>query len=156
MVQIALLVWLAFFSNIQLIAEELRLNIPPMRSSITSRPEELPVILDGKMSSFAATLYIDSVTQKVERVLSSWPKSELGERIYGSVIITFVVGGDGSLIDVYPRRISGEGDVRMVAVATKMVKYAAPFLPPPEAVIQGHKSIQFTRPFSFLRGGREP
>ncbi len=145
LISITLWVILGWFSDFSYGQSDLR--IPPIRDVILDSHIEQPVDLDRVQDNFAVSTYISAVTQKIERIIFSWPKNELGHRIYGSITVVSIISVDGSLLDVYPRRTSG--NKKLIDAALKIVKLATPFPPPPQSILQLQKSVRFSRTFHF-------
>ena len=123
--------------------------------SIESRHSEVLATLSKKMqgedaveAKFAASLYADSVSQKVLRVMTTWPSSDDGMRLVGSVTVQITISEDGSLVEAVPRT-SGEGAAKLGSDIVQKVSAAAPFLPPPKSTLNKQGQFQFLREFTY-------
>lgn len=124
-------------------------TIPTGQELLGTTAADTPNVFVKPESDFTVSTYLDGVAKKIEQVMFAWPRSELGQRVYGGVDMVFIIAQDGSLVDVYPRSASREKTV-LVETASKIVRIAAPFAPPPQALLKGHKSVQFCRYFKFV------
>jgi len=100
-------------------------------------------------SKFASSLYADSVSQKVMRVMTNWPSGEDGKRLLGSVVVQITIAEDGSLVEALPLRASGENTARLGSDIVQKVSAAAPFLPPPKSALNKQGQFQFAREFMY-------
>lgn len=121
----------------------------PMESSAGTKTS--PANLSGATSDTATMYYIKAVEEKIRKVPVSWPKDQLGNRIYGEVEIILTIGSDGALTNVATR-----GDQTLGSTVADMAKRAAPFFPPPPAILRGQTSIQFTRLLVFNQERAKP
>jgi hypothetical protein len=95
------------------------------------------VNLSGAKSDTATMYYIKAVEEKIKKVPISWPKDQLGNRAYGEIEIMLTIGSDGALIHVATR-----GDQTLGSTVADMAKRAAPFFPPPPAILRDETSIR--------------
>lgn len=127
--------------------------IPPISEVLRPPLSDSPLELDALKASPAVALYIRTIEQKLEKVRTAWPRTELGERLYGDIQMMFVISEEGSLLDVYPLT-SGQGvDQKLVEYSLRVARAAQPFPVPPPEVIQGKKSVKFASRFWLMRAG---
>lgn len=129
--------------------QSLDLSVPisdePKKTSTT----DYPLIINRKHNT-AASLYIDTVDRKITDVLNSSPREDLKALRYDDISVMITIASDGSLVDVSSRNaLLTEEKSKLMSIIIKAITYASPFSPPPEEVIQNHKSLQFSRLFSF-------
>jgi hypothetical protein len=137
-------------ANLQTKAQEsLDLHVPLNKEPTIASITDYPLIINRKDNS-ATSLYIDTVDRKITGTLNSWPSTDIKTLRHEDVSIIITIASDGSLIDVSSRNILlTEEKSKLMNIITKIITYAAPFSPPPNEVIQNHKSVQFSRLISF-------
>jgi hypothetical protein len=137
-------------ANLQTKAQEsLDLHVPLNSEPTKASTTDYPLIINRKVNS-ATSLYIDTVDRKITGTLNSWPRADLKTLRYTEVSVIITIANDGSLVDVSSRKVLLTEEMsKLMNIIIKAITYAAPFSPPPEEVIQNHKSLQFSRLFSF-------
>jgi len=96
--------------------------------------------------------YVEDWRQKIERVGNlNYPESARG-RLYGSLVITVVIGSDGTLERVEVNHPSGHP--LLDAAALRIVRLAAPFAPFPPDIRRDTDVIEITRTWTFTNADR--
>lgn len=136
-----------FSSHLANAQDALNLRIPPTQALAGKSIADLPMVINSNAGATAA-LYIEAISQKVLHAIHSLPKSGVNYYIYGEAVMIITIAEDGSLLEVYsPYAVTTGDKSQLVETFIKAAKYAAPFSPPPQTIIQNHKSVKFSRLF---------
>lgn len=130
--------------------EDARSDPPPAPGHAVARDAAPSKAVPAEEARFAASLYADSVTKKVLRIImTNMPTTDDGKRLIGSVEVQITIAEDGSLVEAVPRRTSGENRAKLGSDIVQKVSAAAPFLPPPKSALNKLGQFQFTREFTY-------
>lgn len=137
----------AFSSCLANAQDALNLRIPPTQELSVKSITDLPLVINSNANATTA-LYIKAVSQKVLHAIQTLPKSGTNYYIFGEAAMIITIAEDGSLSEVYSPYAFTTGDKsQLVETFINAAKYAAPFSPPPQTIIQNHKSVKFSRFF---------
>lgn len=137
------------FADLAAATEDAPSDISPTPNRAVTRDAASSKAAPAEEAKFAASLYADSVSQKVLRVMTNWPKTDDGMRLTGEVMVQITIAEDGSLIEVTPRMATGENSAKMGSDIIQKVSAAAPFLPPPKSTLNKLGRFQFLRTFTY-------
>jgi protein TonB len=102
----------------------------------------------ARAKEYAYARYVEDWRVKIERIGNlNYPEAARREHIYGSLILTVAINGDGSLEGVYVSKPSGSRILD--AAAIKIVELAAPFAPFPAEMRKQLDILEITRTWTF-------
>lgn len=112
------------------------------------RPRRENAIMRAKEYAFAR--YVEDWRVKVERIGNlNYPEAARRNRVYGKLVLTVEINGDGSLEAVHVERSSGSRILD--AAAIKIVEMSAPFAPFPAEMKKQVDIFGITRTWSFTQ-----
>jgi protein TonB len=95
--------------------------------------------------------YVEDWRLKIERVGNlNYPEAARALKLYGNLLLTVSIRGDGSVEDVHVERSSGQKVLD--AAAVKIVEMSAPFAPLPPDIRRDTDILHITRTWTFVKG----
>jgi len=108
--------------------------------------------IGARVEEYRFAQYVEDWRLKVERIGNlNYPNAAKG-RLYGSLVLTVVIKGDGSLDRVEINRPSGQKVLD--DAARRIVEMAAPYSPFPDAIRRDTDILEITRTWSFTTSDR--
>lgn len=105
----------------------------------------------ARASEYRFARYVEDWRMKVERIGNlNYPEAARQMRLYGSMILTVAIRGDGSIEKIVVERSSGQKILD--AAAVRIVEMGAPYAAFPPDIRRDTEILEITRTWTFARG----
>ncbi len=153
--------------HLKIIAVFLCVNLLPPSAFVFAEPLNLTLPKDDLKTELrifsidfndrtpATSFVIEQIVKRIESsaVFVPRPRSNSGERIYGSVKVAITIHKNGALMNIEAGAggLADSADQLLAEAAIKIIESAAPFAPMPIEYFPGSDAIRFMRTFEFHR-----
>ena len=109
-----------------------------------------PVFRTSRSNDPSSSYYLDALARELHRVGQlNYPQAAKRQNLTGSLVISITIRRDGSLQST--RTVTSSGHALLDQAALDIVRLAAPFSPPPAAMLANADAVDIVHSWQFKR-----